>query len=61
MQASRVVFGSFLFHASFRMGRFLSVSYCTEECCRSRISNCLTLPSAPTEAKMFLSLEKWMS
>ena len=53
--------GSFLFHASLRIGRPRSVSYWTDECCRSRISNCLTLPSAPTDAKIFLSREKWMS
>lgn len=61
MQAKRLVLGSFLFQASFRMGLPRSVSYWTEECCRSLMSNCLTLPSAPTEAKIFLSFEKWIS
>jgi len=58
MQANKVVLGYFLFHANFRIGLPLSVSYCTDECCKSLISNCLTLPSAPTEANIFLSLEK---
>lgn len=51
-------FGYLLFQASLSIGLDLSVSYRTDECFKSRISNCLTLPSAPTEAKISFSLEK---
>ena len=61
MKLIRLMPGAFLFHASFRMGLNFSVSYRTELCCRSLKSNCLIDPSAPAEAKVFLSLAKWMS
>jgi hypothetical protein len=59
--ASKLVEGYFLFQASFNIGLDFYDSYKTDECFKSLISNCLTLPSAPTEAKISLSLEKWIS